>query len=164
MREIGIVVFFCEYNKQTGSIGNYGFISPYISLQGAKRDIYVRDKDADAKIMRNDIVTFERLESQRGCVAKYVKKLKDDKEVLNQLINANNYEEYKKIVKFVKGYNEITYSRFQKEILSKLPSDVIERSLWIWPCLDEAQLRQIINNRYTGENTNYVDIYEKDKN
>ena len=47
MRELGIVVFFCEYNKQTESFGNYGFISPYIPLQGAKRDIYVRDKDAD---------------------------------------------------------------------------------------------------------------------
>ena len=39
MREIGIVVFFCEYNRQTDSFGNYGFISPYITLQGAKRDI-----------------------------------------------------------------------------------------------------------------------------
>ena len=44
MREIASVVFFCEYNRQTDSFGNYGFISPYITLQGAKRDIYVRDK------------------------------------------------------------------------------------------------------------------------
>lgn len=44
MREIGIVVFSCEYNNRTDSIGNYGFISPYITLQGAKRDIHVRYK------------------------------------------------------------------------------------------------------------------------
>ena len=163
MREIGIVVFFCKYNKQTNSFGNYGFISPCIPLQGANRDIYVRDKDADPKIISNDIVTFERIESPKGYVAKYVKKLKDDQEVLRQFISTNNYKENNKIIKFIKDYNDIAYSRFQKEILSKLPGDDIERSLWIWPYLDVSQLRQIINNRYLGDGKDYVDIYEKDK-
>ncbi len=120
MREIGIVVFFCEYNNQTNSFGNYGFITPFITLQGAKRDIHVRDIDADPKIIRNDIVTFKKVETSRGFSAKDVRKLKDDKEVLRQLINSNNEEEYHKIIKFIKGYSSIAYTRFQKEIVSEL--------------------------------------------
>lgn len=163
MREFGIVVFFCEYNKQTDSFGNYGFISPYIPLQGAKRDIYVRDKDADPKIMRNDIVTFEKTESSKGCSAKDVKKLKDDKDFLRQLITSNNEEEYHKIIEFIKGYNSIAYKKFQKEIISGLSCDDVAGSLWIWPFLGENQLKQIIEDRYKGTDKEFSDIFKNDK-
>lgn len=163
MREIGIVVFFCEYNNRTDSFGNYGFISPYITLQGARRDIHVRDRDADPNIVRYDIVTFNKVETSRGYSAKDVRKLKNDKDVLRQLINNNNEEEYYKIKEFIKGYNSIAYTRFQKEILSGLSQDDVTGSLWILPSLGVDQLKQVIENRYTGTDKEHSDIFKKDK-
>ena len=162
IREIGIVQFFREYNRKFDDIGDYGFISPYCPLETG-RGIHFKERDADISITKDDIVTFRKIETLKGYSAKDVKKLKDDKEVLQHIINFGNEKEYYNLLKFIKGYNYIAYIKFQTEILSGLTSDIIDSSLWILPSLNENQLIQVIKDRYKVAETDYCIIFEKDK-